>query len=366
MRIFGKPKTKSAPAEPGLPLEPPPPADLPKGDFDSAAPRGSASPHPEPGGRSRAPQGQSPQGQGQGRGRNPQRNQPGGQPRSRRQGHKPSQGTRPPQGPSAQAAPAKPVPPPPAARPPRQAPVPRTTPFEEQIRYFFRSKELREQALTHSSYAYENQGRGRDNELLEFLGDSVIGLIAADYFFSNYRDTTEGDLSKLKSSASSTVALAEFAKQINLDKHIRLGRGEERSGGRHKSNILADVFEAVVGAIYLDGGYEAARYFFLPLIESTFQKVQTSGYTVDNYKSALQEYLQKEDLPSPNYKVVSCTGPDHDRVFTVEVFANRTSLAKAKGASRKAAEQKAAEMALKSFLGRKIKSLTPETFIVEK
>ncbi|MCX6560336.1 MAG: ribonuclease III [Candidatus Aminicenantes bacterium] len=244
--------------------------------------------------------------------------------------------------------------------------MPRTTPFEEQIHYFFRSKDLREQALTHSSYAYENQGQCRDNELLEFLGDSVIGLITADYFFSNYRDTTEGDLSKLKSSASSTVALAEFAKQIHLDNHIRLGRGEERSGGRHKSNILADVFEAVIGAIYLDGGFEAARYFFLPLIESTFQKVQTIGYTVDNYKSALQEYLQKEDLPSPSYKVVSCTGPDHDRVFTVEVFANRTSLAKAKGASRKAAEQKAAETALKSFLGRKIKSLTPETFIVEK
>jgi ribonuclease-3 len=244
--------------------------------------------------------------------------------------------------------------------------VPRTTPFEEQIRYFFRDKGLREQALTHSSFAYENQGRGRDNELLEFLGDSVIGLITADYFYTTYRDTTEGELSKLKSSASSTVALAEFAKQIHLDKYIQLGRGEERSGGRHKANILADVFEAVVGAIYLDSGLEAARYFFLPLVESTFQKVQTSGYTVDNYKSALQEYLQKEDLPSPSYKVVSCTGPDHDRVFTVECYANRTSLAKAKGASRKAAEQKAAEAALKSFMGKKIKSLTPETFIVEK
>jgi len=162
------------------------------------------------------------------------------------------------------------------------------------------------------------------------------------------------------------VALSEFAKQIHLDKHIRLGRGEERSGGRRKSNILADVFEAVVGAIYLDGGFEAARFFFLPLVESTFQKVQTSGYTVDNYKSALQEYLQKEDLPSPSYKVVSCTGPDHDRVFTVEVLSGRTALARSKGPSRKTAEQRAAEAAMKSFLGRKIKSLTPETFIVEK
>ncbi len=240
------------------------------------------------------------------------------------------------------------------------------TPFEEHIRYIFRNKDLREQALTHSSYAYENQGQIRDNELLEFLGDSVIGLITADYFYTTYRDTTEGELSKLKSSASSTVALAEFAKQVHLDKDIRLGRGEERSGGRHKSKIVADVFEAVVGAIYLDGGFEAARFFFLPLVESTFQKVQTTGYTVDNYKSALQEYLQKEDLPSPNYRVVSCSGPDHDRVFTVEVLSGRTSLARAKGPARKPAEQRAAEAAMKSFLGRKIKSLTPETFIVEK
>jgi ribonuclease-3 len=253
----------------------------------------------------------------------------------------------------------------PQGRPPL-APAPQFSAFEREIRYFFRRQELLEQALTHSSFAYEKQAATRDNELLEFLGDSVIGLIAADFFYSSYQDMTEGDLSKLKSSASSTVALAEFAKIIKLDKYIHLGRGEERSGGRKKSNILADVFEAVVGAIYLDGGYEASRGFFLPLLESTFHQVKTAGYTVDNYKSALQEYLQKEDLPAPQYKVLSASGPEHNKVFTIEVCSSRTSLAKAKGPSRKAAEQKAAELALKSFMGKKIKSFTAETFIVEK
>ncbi len=148
-------------------------------------------------------------------------------------------------------------------RPPaKHAGAPQFTPFEREIRYFFRRKELLEQALTHSSFAYEKQAVTRDNELLEFLGDSVIGLITADFFYSSYQDMTEGDLSKLKSSAASTVALAEFSKQIKLDKHIHLGRGEERSGGRKKSTILAGVFEAVVGAVYLDGGFEAARGFF--------------------------------------------------------------------------------------------------------
>ena len=282
----------------------------------------------------------------------------------------------PPARPSAQAAAA---PPSPAGRHGRRSrpgggrPAPAKTPrmpqssaFEHEIRYFFRRKELLQQALTHSSFAYESQGRVRDNELLEFLGDSVIGLITADFFYSSYKDTTEGDLSKLKSSASSTVALAEFARQIHLDRHIRLGRGEERSGGRKKSNIMADVFEAVIGSIYLDGGFEAARSVFLPLLESTFQKVKTAGYTVDNYKSALQEYLQKEELPSPQYKTVGVSGPEHNKVFVVEVYSSRTPLARAKGPSRKAAEQKAAELALKSFMGRKIKSFTAETFIVEK
>lgn len=238
--------------------------------------------------------------------------------------------------------------------------------FERIIRYHFRHKELLSRALTHSSYAYENPDQTKDNELMEFLGDSVVGLITADFFFTAYPERTEGDLSKFKSSAACTTALAEFARRIKLDRFIRLGKGEERSAGRKKSTILAGAFEALLGALYLDGGYEAARSLFLPLLESSFKKIRTQQFQINNYKSALQEYLHKENLPAPHYRTVTAIGPDHKKIFEIEVYANRTLLGKAKGSSRKSAEQKAAERALKSFLGKRIRSLTQETFIIKK
>lgn len=238
---------------------------------------------------------------------------------------------------------------------------------EKTIRYYFRNKDLLLQALTHSSFAYESQARIRDNELMEFLGDSVVGLIAADFFYGSYPDVTEGDLSKLKSSASSTIALAEFARQIMLDKFVMLGRGEEKSGGRKKDSILAGTFEAILGAMYLDAGFKAAQNFYLQLLRGSFKKIKDEKrLDINNYKSALQEFLQKEDLPAPHYKMLKTSGPDHKKEFIIEVFVNKTSLAKASGPSRKAAELKAAEQALKSFFGKKIKSLTQETFIFKK
>jgi ribonuclease-3 len=241
-----------------------------------------------------------------------------------------------------------------------------TMQFEKRISYYFRKKDLLLRALTHSSYAYENPDRAKDNELLEFLGDSVIGLIAADFVYAEYPEATEGDLSKLKSSASSTIALADFAREIKLDKFIRLGKGEERSGGRTKNTILAGGFEGLLGAVYLDGGFEAARTFFYPFLLGSFRKIKSDSFEIHDYKSALQEFLLKEGLPAPHYKTLTAAGPQHKRVFIVEVYANRTSLAKAKGSSRKAAEQKAAEKALKSFFGEKIKSVTAETFMFKK
>jgi len=239
--------------------------------------------------------------------------------------------------------------------------------LERELRYTFRKKELLLQALTHSSFAYESAEKARDNELMEFLGDSVVGLIAAAFFYESYPEVTEGDLSKLKSSATSTIALAEFARQMGLDRFMRVGRGEEKSGGRKKDSILAGTFEAVVGAIFLDGGYEAARTFYLQILRGSFRKIKDEDQIdINNYKSALQEFLQKEDLPAPHYKTVKSTGPDHKREFVVEVLVNKTSLAKASGPSRKAAELKAAEKALKSFFGQKIKALTQETFIFKK
>jgi ribonuclease-3 len=238
--------------------------------------------------------------------------------------------------------------------------------LEKVLCHRFKNKDLLTLALTHSSYAYETADQDGDNEVMEFLGDSVVGLIAAHHFYILYPEATEGDLSKLKSAASSTIGLAEYARQVNLGQYIRLGKGEEKSGGRTKDSILAGMFEAVVAALYLDGGYEAARNFYQPLLKGQSRKIKDDEIRINNYKSALQEFLQKEDLPAPHYKLVSESGPDHKKDFLVEVFVNKTSLAKAHGSSRKNAELKAAEMALKSFFGKKIESLTQETFVFKK
>ena len=235
--------------------------------------------------------------------------------------------------------------------------------LEKRLNYRFKDQSLFQMALTHSSHAYETQDHPLDNERLEFLGDSVVGLIAADFFYAMYPEANEGDLSKFKSSASSTVALADYARQIKLDEVIHLGKGEEKSGGRKKSTILAGSFEALIGAIYIDGGFDAARTVYERLLEGSYAKVKKQGHEINNYKSALQEFLQKEDLPAPQYKMVTAAGPDHRKEFVVEVIVNKTVLGRAKGPSRKVAEQKAAENVLKSFFGKRIKSLTPETFL---
>ncbi len=231
----------------------------------------------------------------------------------------------------------------------------------------FNRRELLERALTHRSHAYENQPTApQDNENLEFLGDSVIGLIVADFFYSAYPELTEGELSKLKSTAVSTLALSQLAQRIRLDKCILLGKGEEKSGGRKKNTILAGVFEAVVGALYLDGGLEAARQFLLRLLESSFKKIKGERFFINNYKSALQEYFQKENLPAPVYRLITQKGPDHKKSFMVEVSFGQRPLSKAKGHSIKNAEQNAAQKALKGLLGKRMKALTPETFILKK
>jgi ribonuclease-3 len=241
------------------------------------------------------------------------------------------------------------------------------SPFEKKLGYKFKNKTLLLQALTHSSYAYENQQNVEsDNETLEFLGDSVLGLVIADYLFNTYPHISEGELSKLKSSAAKTSSLSSFSKKIKLDKNILLGRGEEKSGGRKKNTILAGSFEAVVAAIYIDGGLEAARNFLHTLLDSFFKKIRIHSHLINNYKSALQEYLQKENLPAPVYKTITTIGPDHKKNFVVEVFFESESLAKAKGNSKKQAEQKAAQKALKNFLGKKMKAFTSDTFIMRK
>lgn len=238
---------------------------------------------------------------------------------------------------------------------------------EKKIGYSFHDKNVLQQALTHSSYAYEyQQGNIDDNEVLEFLGDSVLGFVVADFLCNKYSGLSEGDLSKLKSSASSTNALSDFSKKIKLDKFLLLGKGEEKSGGRSKKSILAGTFEALIAAIYKDGGIETVSEFLNPLLTTFFKKVNLDKFLINNYKSALQEFLQKENLSAPIYKPVRSFGPDHRKKFTVEVFSNKKILATADGSSKKDAEQRAAQKALKALLGRKIKSFTTDVFLLKK
>ncbi len=238
--------------------------------------------------------------------------------------------------------------------------------LEKKVGYTFRDPELLCRALTHSSFAYENPAESRgDNELLEFLGDAVVGLAAAAYYYEAFPERGEGELSKLKSSASSTIALAELARRIGLDRTLLLGRGEEKCGGRKKNSILAGSFEALVGAVFLDGGYEAARQVVQGLIADAARKPRDENFVINNFKSALQEHFQKSDQPAPVYRTLQEKGPDHEKTFVVEVGLPDRVLAKAKGGSRKSAEQKAAQKALRKILGRRMKVLSEEAFIIE-
>lgn len=241
------------------------------------------------------------------------------------------------------------------------------TRFENRIDYSFRDKRLLTQALTHSSFAYESSEDGADdNEVLEFLGDSVLGFILADFLCDSFPELDEGGLSKLKSIMGSTSALHGFALDIKLHKIILVGKGEEKSGGRKKKSILAGVFEAVTAAIYLDGGIEAAQRFLLSHFSHFIRKIDTADFVINNYKSALQEYLQRDDSGAPVYKTMTTRGPDHKKCFEVEVSFRDKCLAKARGYSKKDAEQKAAEKAFKKHFGKKLKSLTSETFLYKK
>ncbi|MBN2207464.1 MAG: ribonuclease III [Candidatus Aminicenantes bacterium] len=239
--------------------------------------------------------------------------------------------------------------------------------FETKLGHSFRDGALLERALTHSSFAYEAPERASgDNEVLEFLGDSVIGLVLADYVCEAYPDRPEGELSKLKAAVASTLGLAEIALKIKLDKLVRLGKGEERSGGRKKKTILAGAFEAVMGAVYLDAGYEAARRVLRPRLAAAFKKLRSSEVVINNYKSALQEHFQKQDGPPPCYRTLEQAGPDHRKEFKVEVMVAGRVLARAGGPSKKAAEQCAAQLALRKIWGRKIKALSADTFFLKK
>lgn len=217
--------------------------------------------------------------------------------------------------------------------------------FQNTIGYKFKDIELLERALTHSSYANENRASGvLDNERFEFLGDSVLGMNTALYLFNKYPDEPEGELTKMRSSLVCTGALCERARAINLGAELRLGHGEESGGGRERPSILADAFEAVIGAIYLDSGEESARKFIKRFV---FDAEKGGEWSITDYKTTLQEIVQKNRGELLSYRVIESNGPDHERSFTVEVMINSNHIGTGHGHSKKEAEQQAAKEALK-------------------
>lgn len=220
------------------------------------------------------------------------------------------------------------------------------TEFEKKIGYEFKDKNLITRALTHSSYA--NERRLGNNERLEFLGDSVLGLITAEYLFTRFKDRHEGSLTKLRASLVCEQSLFDISKKIELSKHILLGHGEELSGGRERPSVVSDAFEAVLAAIYLDAGMDFARKWLLNLMSDAFDDA-LSGNRNRDYKTELQEYLQRERMSRVTYRVASESGPDHDKRFEIEAVLDGKVIGKAIGASKKDAEQSAAKIALESL-----------------
>jgi ribonuclease-3 len=236
--------------------------------------------------------------------------------------------------------------------------------LEEVLGHRFQRPELLEQALTHSSQARELEALGAgsgsssrstkgDNEMLEFLGDAVLGLVTSESLFHRFPEFQEGQLSKLRAHLVGQRHLLRVAEQMQIGHYMRLGRGEEKSGGRNKASLLVDALEAILAALYLDGGWPVARDFILRAIvepELAQMNLETSAIPVMDFKSALQEALQARGEPQPVYALVKEEGPEHKKTFTVEVRLPEPAMgqfvSRAQGATKKRAEQEAARQAL--------------------
>jgi ribonuclease-3 len=219
--------------------------------------------------------------------------------------------------------------------------------LEDKLGHRFHDRSLIETALTHRSHAHRfGQERVESNERLEFLGDSVLGLIVNEYLFRRYTEHSEGELTKMKSLVVSRAVLSRAAEQIDLGRHLILAPGEVDAGGRSRSSILSDAFEAVLGALYLDGGLEPVQRFLQRrLLESLEETL--ADHQLANYKSLLQERVQAQLKTPPRYKVTATSGPDHAKKFVVEVLVRGKVLGRGEGNSKKLAEQRAAREALR-------------------
>jgi ribonuclease-3 len=222
--------------------------------------------------------------------------------------------------------------------------------LQRAIDYRFRDRGLLEHAMTHTSRANEDVSGGVvDNESLEFLGDAVLGLVIADLLFREFPGSSEGEKSKMKAALVSTGALARQAERLQLGDHLLLGRGEEKTGGRRKQALLADGYEALIAAIYLDGGFEQVRAFIVREFAPLVAEVREGSLSGQDHKSALQELLQSDDRPLPEYRLAGTLGPDHRKQFRVEVIVNGDAIAEGVGPSKKEAEQEAARRAIEKL-----------------
>jgi ribonuclease-3 len=221
--------------------------------------------------------------------------------------------------------------------------------FESRIGYTFRRRDILNRALTHKSYSHEARHEDvRDNETFEFLGDSVLGFVIGDLLFQRFPKLDEGALSKIKAYLVSANSLAEKARDYGMGEVIFLGVGEEKSGGRRKDSLLANLFEAMIAAVYLDGGIDPARKLIERSFVNDLETIDVEDLLFQDYKTALQELAQGKGLPLPEYNVIAEIGPDHDKRFVVEVKIGN-QLARGEGSSKKEAQQQAAQNALGSF-----------------
>lgn len=214
----------------------------------------------------------------------------------------------------------------------------------KRLGYNFRTPSLLERAITHSSYANERRTPIPSNERLEFLGDSVLGVVTAVYLFTN-DNGAEGELTRLRAAMVCEKALHSYSQKLELGSFLKLGRGEQRSGGSSRPSILADAFEAVVAAIFLDGGMDSARDFLLPFLEKELSNQKQIKF--NDYKTTLQEIIQQNPEEHLEYVLAGETGPDHNKQFKVEVHLNSNVVGEGCGRSKKEAEQQAAHQALK-------------------
>lgn len=214
--------------------------------------------------------------------------------------------------------------------------------LEQKLGYHFQNRALLENALTHSSYANENRGRGlQSNERLEFLGDSVLGMVTADYLYRVHPDLPEGDLTRTRAALVCEGSLVEVARELDLGSHLLLGKGEDAGGGRERPSIVADAVEALLAAVYLDGGIGSARKVITRFILDAEEEKTGSR----DYKTALQELVQRESGQVLEYRLTGSTGPDHAKVFQVAVDLNGAPIGSGEGRSKKEAEQAAAKAA---------------------